>query len=115
MRRTIFVWMLCGLWGMPVAAVSPQASPTEVRSSFTIGGKPIPPRVFSDFGDDDLAVSSPSSWVTIDLMAAPTSNRRVRHSRQDGRRSQGVRSIALIVPIGTPLSPRTIAPARNLS
>jgi hypothetical protein len=45
----------------------------EVRHSFTIHGKPIPPEIFRDFGDGDLADSG-SIWVTIDAAAAIGSN-----------------------------------------
>jgi hypothetical protein len=47
---------------------------TEVRHSFTLHGKPIPPEVFRDFGDGDLADSVGSIWVTVDLQAAVGSN-----------------------------------------
>jgi len=47
---------------------------TELRASFAIGGKPVPPEVFGDFGDammsDDRAVI-----VGIDALAAIDSNR----------------------------------------
>ncbi len=46
----------------------------EVRKTFTIGGKPIPPEVFSDFGDAMLSDSRPSV-VAIDANAAIDSNR----------------------------------------
>jgi hypothetical protein len=45
-----------------------------VRKSFTIGGKPIPPEIFADFGD----AMSADNWpivVTIDANAAIDSNR----------------------------------------
>ena len=45
----------------------------ELRHSFTLGGKPIPPEVFADFGDADMADST-SIRVTIDLLAAMGSN-----------------------------------------
>ena len=46
----------------------------EVRKTFTIGGKPIPPEVFSDFGDAWLADNRPVV-VGIDADAAIDSNR----------------------------------------
>lgn len=46
---------------------------SELRKSFTLAGKPIPPEVFADFGDSDLADSA-SIRVTIDLLAAMGSN-----------------------------------------
>jgi hypothetical protein len=59
------------------AASSPGDSPAallaEVRKSFTIHGKPIPPEIFRDFGDGDLADSG-SIWVTVDALAATGSN-----------------------------------------
>jgi len=46
----------------------------ELRRSFTLGGKPVPPEVFRDFGDADLGDSAPSV-VAIDVKAAIDSNR----------------------------------------
>jgi hypothetical protein len=59
----------------PSADASPAALVAEVRKSFTINGKPIPPEIFRDFGDGDLADSSDSMWITVDLLAATGSNR----------------------------------------
>jgi hypothetical protein len=43
LRRVLLVLALCS--GLPVAAFA--ADPLdEVRSSFTIGGKPVPPDIF---------------------------------------------------------------------
>jgi hypothetical protein len=46
----------------------------ELRRSFTLVGKPVPPDVFRDFGDADLDDSLPSV-VAIDVKAAIDSNR----------------------------------------
>jgi hypothetical protein len=46
----------------------------ELRRSFALDGKPVPPNVFRDFGDADLGDSLPSV-VTIDVKAAIDSNR----------------------------------------
>ena len=46
----------------------------EVRKSFTIGGKPIPPEIFADFGDAMMSDNRPIV-VTIDANAAIDSNR----------------------------------------
>jgi hypothetical protein len=46
----------------------------ELRRSFALDGKPIPPGVFRDFGDADLGDSLPSV-VAIDVKAAIDSNR----------------------------------------
>ncbi len=46
---------------------------SEVRRTFTLEGKPIPPEIFRDMGDGDLADSG-SIWVTVDLKAAVGSN-----------------------------------------
>jgi hypothetical protein len=59
----------------PSADASPAALVAEVRKSFTINGKPIPPEIFRDFGDADLADSSDSMWITVDVLAATGSNR----------------------------------------
>ena len=45
----------------------------EVRHSFTLDGKPIPPEIFRDIGDGNLADSLPIR-VTIDVTAAVGSN-----------------------------------------
>jgi hypothetical protein len=45
----------------------------EVRKSFTVHGKPIPPGIFFDFGDSDLADSG-NIWVTVNVAAATGSN-----------------------------------------
>lgn len=56
----------------------------EVRRAFTIEGKPIPPEIFRDFGDGDLADSG-AIWVTIDARAATGSNLYFDDIKQDGR------------------------------
>jgi hypothetical protein len=56
------------------AGASTAALLAEVRHSFTINGKPIPPEIFRDFGDGDLADSVGSIWMTVDLDAAVGSN-----------------------------------------
>jgi hypothetical protein len=45
----------------------------EMRRSFTLDGKPVPPEIFRDFGDGDLADSG-AIWVTVDAKAAIGSN-----------------------------------------
>jgi hypothetical protein len=71
LRRVLLVLALCS--GLPVAAFA--ADPLdEVRSSFTIGGKPVPPEIFADFGDSMMSDSRPIV-VTIDANAAIDSNR----------------------------------------
>jgi hypothetical protein len=59
---------------LPVTAVAQEAPSAavliaEVRHSFTLNGKAIPPEIFRDFGDGDLADSG-NIWVTVDLKAA---------------------------------------------
>jgi hypothetical protein len=46
---------------------------TEVRRAFTLNGQVIPPEIFRDFGDGNLA-DSDTIWVTVDLAAAVGSN-----------------------------------------
>ena len=55
----------------------------EVRRSFTLQGKTIPPEIFRDFGDGDLADSG-SIWVTVDAAAAIGSNLYFDDIRKDG-------------------------------
>lgn len=45
----------------------------EVRRAFTVHSQPIPPEVFRDFGDGDIADSG-SIWVSVDVAAAIGSN-----------------------------------------
>jgi hypothetical protein len=54
-------------------AASTAALIAEARRSFTLDGKPIPPEIFRDFGDGDMADSG-AIWVTVDLKAAIGSN-----------------------------------------
>jgi len=55
------------------AKSSPAAPVAEVRHSFTLHGQPIPPEIFRDMGDGDMADSG-SIWVTVDVAAAIGSN-----------------------------------------
>jgi len=70
-RRALIALALCCAPAVPTHAASPL---DEVRASFTIGGKPIPPEVFADFGDAMMSDSRPIV-VTIDANAAIGSNR----------------------------------------
>jgi hypothetical protein len=56
----------------------------EAHRTFTINGKPIPPEIFRDFGDGDLADSG-SIWVTVDIKAATGSNLYFADIKQNGR------------------------------
>jgi hypothetical protein len=73
----VVIWVAsCSLCPTGVAAGStgPQKTATEeVRQHFTIDGRPVPPEIFRDFGDGDLADSG-AIWVTVDLRAATGSN-----------------------------------------
>jgi hypothetical protein len=70
-------------YGLPVAAFA--ADPLdEVLRSFTIGGKPIPPEIFADFGDAMMSDSRPIV-VTIDANAAIDSNRYADPIKTKGR------------------------------
>lgn len=66
------------------AADSASALVGEVRRSFTLNGKTIPPEIFRDFGDGDLADSG-SIWVTVDIAAAIDSNLYYDPIRPDGQ------------------------------
>lgn len=74
MSHSILLSLVGMVFATSVAAASMEDSTKEVRSTFTLGGKLIPPVVFSDFGDDDLSDASRSIWVTVDLLAAVGSN-----------------------------------------
>jgi hypothetical protein len=56
----------------------------EVRKSFTIGGRPIPPEIFADFSDAMMSDSRPIV-VTIDANAAIDSNRYADPIKTNGR------------------------------
>ena len=71
--------LLCGSTAM--TAADPL---DEVRKSFTIGGKPIPPEIFADFGDAMMSDSRPIV-VTIDANAAIDSNRYADPIKTNGR------------------------------
>ena len=82
-RRGLLVTTLFASAGMGVNALSAMAAPAqadpaltpldELRKTFTVEGKPVPPEVFRDMGDGDLA-NSGSIIVTIDVKAATGSN-----------------------------------------
>lgn len=55
----------------------------EVRKSFTLRGKPIPPEIFRDFGDGNLADSA-QIWTAVDLDAAVGSNQYFDAIKQNG-------------------------------
>jgi hypothetical protein len=55
------------------AGASDAALVAEVRRAFTLHGKTIPPEIFRDFGDGNIADSA-SIWVTVDIEAAIGSN-----------------------------------------
>lgn len=71
--RALTALYLIGVTGVPLLAQdaggSDAALLAEVRHSFTLGGKPIPPEIFRDFGDGDLGDSG-AIWVTVDIDAA---------------------------------------------
>jgi len=71
MRRLILALVALIALAAPALAAGPL---DELRRSFTLDGKPVPPGVFRDFGDADLGDSLPSI-VAIDVKAAIGSNR----------------------------------------
>ena len=71
MRRLAFAFVALLALAAPALAAGPL---DELRRSFTLDGKPVPPGVFRDFGDADLGDSLPSV-VAIDVKAAIDSNR----------------------------------------
>jgi len=69
-RALVFLALYC-----LSAATAFAAEPLdEVRTSSTIGGTPIPPEIFADFGDAMMSDTRPIV-VTIDANAAIDSNR----------------------------------------
>src|ERR1700722_19760949 len=81
LRRVLLVLALCSAWALAAFPADPL---DEVRRSFTIGGKPIPPEVFADFGDATLSDNRPII-VTIDANAAINSNRYADPITTNGR------------------------------
>src|SRR6202142_3033412 len=82
-----FALMTAPLGSLPASAGDAPSTASlvaEVRPPFTIDGKPIPPEIFRDFGDGDLADSGPI-WVTVDIKAATGSNLYFDDVKQDGR------------------------------
>jgi hypothetical protein len=73
MRGNTFALAFLLAFAAPAWAAPVDASLQELRKTFTLDGKPIPPDVFADFGDADMADSG-SIRVTIDLLAAMGSN-----------------------------------------
>ena len=71
MRRLAILLVALIACAAPALAAGPL---DELRRSFALDGKPVPPDVFRDFGDADLGDSLPSV-VTIDVKAAIDSNR----------------------------------------
>jgi hypothetical protein len=68
------------------AAQEPVSTPgllAEVRKTFTLAGKRIPPEIFRDFGDGWLADNLPI-WVTVDLRTAIDSNLYFDEIKQGG-------------------------------
>ncbi len=63
----------CVTLASPIAGAGSSGSIDELRQSFTVGGEPVPPNVFRDMGNGDLADSG-SIIVTIDVRAATGSN-----------------------------------------
>jgi hypothetical protein len=57
----------------PIAGAGSPGTIDELRQSFTVGGEPVPPNIFRDMGDGDLADSG-SIIVTTDVKAATGSN-----------------------------------------
>jgi hypothetical protein len=73
---------------VPLPATAGEAASTaaliaEARRTFTLNGKQIPPEIFRDFGDGDLADSG-TIWVTVDVKAAIGSNLYFDEIRQNG-------------------------------
>ena len=70
-RGRLALLACCVLFATPVAGAGSLID--ELRQSFSVGGEPVPPNIFRDMGDGDLADSG-SIIVTIDVKAATGSN-----------------------------------------
>jgi hypothetical protein len=91
-RRQVLQALAMMLWIALSTAMPPPAraeDPTtasliaEVRQSFTLKGERIPPEIFRDFGDGNLA-DSQLIWVTVDVRAAIGSNLYADDIKQNG-------------------------------
>ena len=71
MRRIALLFLLL-VSGAPSAGATDALD--ELRATFTIGGKPVPPEVFGDFGDAIMSDNRPIV-VTVDALTAVDSNR----------------------------------------
>jgi hypothetical protein len=71
--------LIAGAWCAQAAPrKAPPADPAslliaELRRTFTLHGKRVPPEIFRDMGDGNIA-DSESIWVTVDVEAAIGSN-----------------------------------------
>ena len=81
MFRIVFLFALTFGFAASAVAADPLA---EVRQSFTISGKPLPPEIFADFGDAMMSDSRPII-VTVDAFAAMDSNRYADPIKSNGR------------------------------
>ena len=80
-----FALLVCAAAPAMAQTAGPDAALlSEVRRAFTLHGKPIPPEVFRDFGDGDLADSG-AIWVTVDLEAAIGSNLYAGDIKREGK------------------------------
>jgi len=68
-----FALLLALIFGAVTGARAADAL-DELRASFAIGGKPVPPEVFGDFGDAMMSDNRPVV-VTVDALTAIDSNR----------------------------------------
>ncbi len=82
--RSVFIAVLVVVVQAAQAGDATQSMLDEVRHSFTLSGKPIPPEIFRDFGDGDLA-DSQAIRVSVDVKAAIGSNLYFDDIKPDGR------------------------------
>lgn len=73
----------CAVLSLPAAGARSLSPIDELRRTFTVGGEPVPPNIFRDMGDGDLADSG-SIIVTIDVRAATGSNRYADPIKRNG-------------------------------
>jgi hypothetical protein len=78
-----FLLAIAGAQKGRAESVSPAALVAEMRRSFTLHGKTVPPEIFRDFGDGDIADSG-TIWVTVDVDAAIGSNLYYDPIRENG-------------------------------
>lgn len=74
MRSTLFAVAVLMTFAAPAWPAATEASIAELRRSFTLDQRPVPPEVFTDFANGDPFEGARSAMVTVDVGTAIGSN-----------------------------------------